>query len=98
MYCLASDIKAHWMANKDRKLNFQGADEAELDAALKASMAEWEKQEKQQDQQQSNEENEDSPMVGQVLNKKVKQEGPLFSGTGISLGGAAKHSQEQMSD
>jgi len=44
MYCSASEIKAHWMANKDRKLNFQGADEAELDAALKASMAEWEKQ------------------------------------------------------
>ena len=68
MYCLASDIKAHWMANKDRKLNFQGADEAELDAALKASMAEWENQ---QDQQQSND-NEDSPMVGQILNQKAK--------------------------
>lgn len=57
MYMLAAEVKAHWMANKDRKLNFQGADEAELDAALKASMAEWEKQ---QDQQES----EDSPMVG----------------------------------
>jgi hypothetical protein len=43
MYCSAAEIKTHWMANKDRKLNFQGADEAELDAALKASMAEWEK-------------------------------------------------------
>lgn len=43
MYVSAAEIHAHWMANKDRKLNFQGADEAELEAALKASMAEWEK-------------------------------------------------------
>lgn len=65
MYCSAAEIKAHWMANKDRKLNFQGADEAELDAALKASMAEWEKQQEQQSQGQDN---EDSPMVGQIMN------------------------------
>jgi hypothetical protein len=63
MYCLAAEIKAHWMANKNRKLNFQGADEAELDAALKASMAEWEKQNEQQSQNQG-QDDEDSPMVG----------------------------------
>ena len=44
MYMNAADIYAHWQSNKDRKLNFQGADEAELDAALKASMKEWEKE------------------------------------------------------
>jgi hypothetical protein len=40
----ASDIYAAWQQNKSRPLNFQGADEAELEAALKASMAEWEKE------------------------------------------------------
>jgi len=57
---LAKDIWAHWNANKGRKLNFQGADEAELDAALKASMETW------------NKENDDaegsSGMVGSVIN------------------------------
>jgi len=38
MYLPAADIYKHWQANKDRKLNFQGADEAELEAALKESM------------------------------------------------------------
>jgi len=59
-YMLAKDIWAHWNANKGRKLNFQGADEAELDAALKASMETW------------NKENDDaegsSGMVGSVIN------------------------------
>ncbi len=43
----AQHIYNHWQQNKDRKLNFQGADEAELEAALKASMQEWEKAEEQ---------------------------------------------------
>ena len=66
----AADCYAHWQQNKDRKLNFQGADEAELEAALKASMAEWEKQEGEQP-------------VGQAFNKK-EEEKPVekFVGSG----------------
>jgi hypothetical protein len=38
-------------------------------------------------------------MVGQVLNQKKKQEGPVFSGTGFSLGGGAYQNQSnQLSD
>jgi hypothetical protein len=39
MYMRADDIYKHWQSNKNRPLNFQGADEAELEAALKASLA-----------------------------------------------------------
>ena len=35
-------IKQHWEMNKNRPLNFSGADEAELEAALKASMKTFE--------------------------------------------------------
>lgn len=79
MYISAVDSYAHWQQNKDRKLNFQGADEAELEAALKASMAEWEKQE-----------GDDQPMVGQVLNGKQQEDKkPVekFGGAGVALGG-----------
>lgn len=77
-YMQAADIYAHWQQNKDRKLNFQGADEMELEAALKASMAEWEKEEGNQEQP-----------VGQTFNKK-EEEKPVekFIGSGKALGGA----------
>lgn len=67
MYMPASDIYQHWQQNKDRKLNFQGADEAELEAALKASMAQWEKEEGNQGNGDSG---EGGAGVGQVFNKK----------------------------
>lgn len=63
----ASDIYLHWQQNKDRKLNFQGADEAELEAALKASMAQWEKEE---GNNQGGDSGEGGAGVGQVFNKK----------------------------
>ena len=63
MYISANEIYAHWQQNKDRKLNFQGADEAELEAALKASMEEWNKHENQSEG--------GSSMVGHVMNAKA---------------------------
>lgn len=39
MYVNKDLIKMHYEQNKGRALNFAGADEAELEAALKASMA-----------------------------------------------------------
>jgi hypothetical protein len=45
MFIPASVIYQHWQQNKDRPLNFQGADEAELEAALKASMETWNQEE-----------------------------------------------------
>jgi len=44
MYIRVADIMAHWEANKSRKLNFSGNDEAEMDAAFKASMETWNKE------------------------------------------------------
>ena len=38
-------IKKHYEQNKGRALNFQGADEAELEKALKESMKTWEAEE-----------------------------------------------------
>jgi len=38
MYVTAVRIRQHYDENKGRALNFAGADEAELDAALKESM------------------------------------------------------------
>lgn len=49
MYIKVADIMAHWEANKNRKLNFSGNDEAEMDAALKASMETWNKEEDDRD-------------------------------------------------
>ena len=42
MYIQANVIKQHWEMNKSRPLNFSGADEAELEAALKESMKTFE--------------------------------------------------------
>ena len=46
MYARASDIKKHWENNKNRPLNFSAQDEAELDAALKASMKTFEEEDR----------------------------------------------------
>lgn len=81
MFLPASDIYKHWQQNKDRPLNFQGADEAELEAALKASMETW-NQEGQQEEGGSG-----GGMVGQVMNKKKEDEKPKFEGQGFALGG-----------
>lgn len=43
MYVSADEIYLHWQQNKSRPLNFQNADEAELEKAMKASLAEYEK-------------------------------------------------------
>ena len=61
MYVPLEVIVKHWESNKARPLNFQGADEAELEAALKASMATWEKETKEE---------EGGAMVGTVFNAK----------------------------
>jgi hypothetical protein len=42
LYVKATEIKAHWEMNKSRPLNFAGADEAELEKALKESMKTFE--------------------------------------------------------
>jgi hypothetical protein len=42
MYFKAQDIFNHFQANKTRALNFAGADEMELEAALKESMKTFE--------------------------------------------------------
>lgn len=42
MYMKAADIFAFYNANKSRPLNFAGADEMELEAALKESMKTFE--------------------------------------------------------
>ena len=72
MFIPASVIYQHWQQNKDRPLNFQGADEAELEAALKASMETWNQEEQQ--------EGSGGGMVGQVMNKKKEEEKPKFEG------------------
>ena len=41
MYMKKNDIRLAWEQNKGRALNYQGADEAELEKALKASMETW---------------------------------------------------------
>ena len=41
MFMEANDILADWQLNQDRELNFKNADEVEREAALKASMADW---------------------------------------------------------
>lgn len=42
-------IRVHFEQNKGRALNFQGADEAELDKALKESMKTWEQENQSND-------------------------------------------------
>ena len=79
MYVKASDIKAHWEANKTRPLNFSGADEAELEKALKESMKTFQEEDRRngyvtqgygQDQYgQGQPDQDEGGMVGSVLNK-----------------------------
>ena len=42
MYLSADEIKAYQLANPNHMLNFDGADESELNAALKQSMQTYE--------------------------------------------------------
>ena len=46
MYVPATLIKQHWEMNKSRPLNFAGADEAELEKALKESMKTFDKEDR----------------------------------------------------
>jgi hypothetical protein len=70
----ANVIRLHYEQNKGRPLNFQGADEAELDKALKESMKTWE--------EESSRNGEGGGFVGSVLNQgagaKPKDEKPSF--------------------
>lgn len=79
MYCDAQVVYNHWMENKSRPLNFQGADEMELERALKESMKTWENESQQQN-------NGAEGPVGTVFNKK-EEEKPKFEGQGFMLGG-----------
>jgi len=86
LYVDATEIRLHFEQNKGRKLNFQGADEAELDKALKESMKTWE--------EESSRQGEGGGFAGQVLNAgKPKDDKPAFqtfTGAGVSLGGGAQ--------
>lgn len=80
MYCDAQVVYKHWQENKNRPLNFQGADEMELERALKESMKTWENE-----NSQANGDGAEGP-VGTVLNKK-EDDKPKFEGQGFMLGG-----------
>ena len=69
MYVKAADIHSHYMANKTRPLNFAGADEAELEAALKQSMATFEAEDRQRGVGVGAQGDDGGGMVGQVLNR-----------------------------
>lgn len=66
MYIPASVVKQHWDMNKSRPLNFAGADEAELEKALKASMATFEAEDRANGGANPDDE---GGMVGSVLNR-----------------------------
>lgn len=66
----AADIYNHYMANKTRPLNFAGADEMELEAALKQSMATFEAEDRQRGVGPGGQGGDDGGgMVGSVLNR-----------------------------
>ena len=55
--------------NKTRPLNFAGADEAELEAALKRSMATFEAEDRQRGVGMGGQGDDGGGMVGSVLNR-----------------------------
>ena len=67
MYCRAADIKQHWELNKSRPLNFAGADEAELEKALKESMKTFENEDRQR--MGGGGDDNEGGMVGTVINR-----------------------------
>lgn len=69
-------------------MNYAGADEAELDAALKESMKTFEAEDRASN-------NEEGGFTGTVLNKKEEPKFKTFGGAGVSLGGAAAVQQQQ---
>lgn len=101
----------HYQANKSRKLNFAGADEAELDKALQESMKTFEAEDRARYGAAGGDDN-GGGMVGSVLNRgrgdapqaeAAKPSFQSFQGAGVSLGGAAagggaSAAQAQMTD
>ena len=91
----AADIYNHFQANKTRALNFAGADEMELENALKESMKTFEAEDRRA--AGGGGQGEDGGMVGSVLNRggvgaPQQPEQPSFQsfqGAGVSLGGGA---------
>ena len=70
MYVRASDIYNHFQQNKSRALNFAGADEMELEAALKESMKTFEAEDRMQRGPASGGgDGGEGGMVGSVLNR-----------------------------
>ena len=69
MYCKASDIYNHYQQNKTRPLNFAGADEMELEAALKKSMRTFEAEDRARMGAGQGGGEESGGMVGSVLNR-----------------------------
>lgn len=65
MYVKATDIYNHFQQNKTRALNFAGADEMELDNALKESMKTW----SAEDRAAAGVGGGEGGMVGSVLNR-----------------------------
>ena len=110
MYCKAVDIHNHFLQNKCRPLNFAGADEAELEAALKKSMATFEAEDRARMTAQGDDGQDGGGMVGSVLNRgnnsaagggAQSSQQPTFqsfTGTGVSLGGGGVAPGNQMTD
>jgi hypothetical protein len=83
MYVNKELIKLHYDQNKGRALNFAGADEAELEAALKESMKKFEAEDKGYTQGGNQQQAQKEP---EPEEPKFK----AFTGKGISMGGPAK--------
>eukprot|EP00353_Schmidingerella_taraikaensis_P002860 CAMPEP_0185585704 /NCGR_PEP_ID=MMETSP0434-20130131/40272_1 /TAXON_ID=626734 ORGANISM="Favella taraikaensis, Strain Fe Narragansett Bay" /NCGR_SAMPLE_ID=MMETSP0434 /ASSEMBLY_ACC=CAM_ASM_000379 /LENGTH=231 /DNA_ID=CAMNT_0028206215 /DNA_START=171 /DNA_END=866 /DNA_ORIENTATION=+ len=100
----ASDIYNHFQQNKSRALNFAGADEMELEAALKESMKTFDAEDRRTAAQGGGDES--GGMVGSVLNRGGGAGGDqaqqpsfqAFQGKGVSLGAASGGDQQQMTD
>ena len=79
MYVDAKVIHDHYQMNKSRPLNFSGADEAELEKALKESMKTFEEEDRRNGAAQGGGgagNADEGGMVGQVLNQGNRQPNP----------------------
>ena len=74
MYISIYDIEKAHKDNKNKKLNFSGADERELEEALQKSLQDY------NSNQKSNNDDEDAPGVGTILNggQAAKSNKPEF--------------------
>lgn len=98
MYVDAEVINQHYQMNKSRPLNFSGADEAELEKALKESMKTFEEEDRRNGNGgnggAADSEDGGGSMVGQVLNQGNRTQNPkndkpdfqAFKGAGVTLG------------